>query len=201
EIIVSASLDDFPECSNTVSTFVQVPQAPDPGNPAVVCLGEPLVAALQNEVWDYTYTGTYTKLEEPPQTSFISEGQGIEADSLGFYTLTIQESICGYEATQEYSTEVCEIIIPNVFTPFDGNDENNSFVIVGVDAFPNSHLIVYNRWGGIVFEDEDYGSGSYWTPREDEVSEGTYFYTLTIDKPAGGISEFSGTVTILTRQD
>jgi|GEM_PF-215347 len=199
EIIVSAFLDDFPECSNTVSTFVQVPQAPDPGNPAVVCLGEPLVAALQNEVWDYTYNWTYTNLEEPPQTSFISEGQGIEADSLGFYTLTIQENICGYEATQEYSTEVCEIIIPNVFTPFDQDGLNDAFVIVGVDAFPGSELIVYNRWGGIVFESDNYGSGSYWRPREDEASDGTYYYTLTIKKPGGGTSEFSGTVTILSR--
>ncbi len=199
EVNVTASLDDFPECSNTESTFVLVPEAPDPGNPDVVCLGEPLVAMMQNEEWDYTYDWAFTNLEEPPFTSFIVNEQGIEADSLGTYVLTITESICGYEAVQVYSTEVCEIVIPNVFTPFDQDGLNDSFVITGVDAFPGSELIVYNRWGNIVYESDNYGSGRYWTPREDEASDGTYFYTLKIKKPAGGVSEFSGTVTILSR--
>ncbi len=199
EVIVSASLDEFPECSNTVSTQVLVPEAPDPGNPAIVCLGEPLVGMMQNDVWDYTYDWAFTNLEEPPSTSFILDQQGIEADSLGTYVLTITESICGYEAVQVYSTEVCEIVIPNVFTPFDQDGLNDSFVITGVDAFPGSELIVYNRWGNIVYESDNYGSGRYWAPREDEASDGTYFYTLKIKKPAGGVSEFSGTVTILSR--
>ena len=44
-------------------------------------------------------------------------------------------------------------IIPNVFTP-DNSGKNDNFRIRGLDGFAGSKLIVYNRYGTVVYTKE-----------------------------------------------
>ena len=66
-----------------------------------------------------------------------------------------------------------DLFIPNVFTP-NGDPTNEFFEIVGLDAYPNSRLIIYNRWGNEVYRNNDYQNN--WNG--DGLNEGTYYYTL-----------------------
>jgi hypothetical protein len=86
----------------------------------------------------------------------------------------------------------CEIIVPNVFTPRDGNDENNGFHIMGLEPWePNGVLVrIFDRWGNQVYENFQYRNATPWYG--DESADGVYFYTVLL--PNG--DQHTGTVNI-----
>ena len=65
-------------------------------------------------------------------------------------TLTLVDT-CGY-VTKAFM-RVRDCIIPNVFTP-DNSGKNDNFRIRGLDGFAGSKLIVYNRYGTVVYTKE-----------------------------------------------
>lgn len=85
------------------------------------------------------------------------------------------------------STSGLPIKIPNVFTPSKVDGINDMFVIENLP--PQSHLIIYNRWGTKVYESTDYKND--WTG--DNHSDGVYYYIL--NTPDG--KDYHGTVTVL----
>lgn len=92
----------------------------------------------------------------------------------------------------------CALTIPNVFTP-NNDGYNDLFVIDGIDNFPGSRLLIYNRWGQRVFESEDYNSSNYWSA--EGQSDGVYYYVLFQKRRLQGkteYQEYSGAVTVLS---
>jgi gliding motility-associated-like protein len=47
------------------------------------------------------------------------------------------------------------MFIPQGFTP-NGDGYNDYFVIKGLSDFPDNELTIFNRWGEIVYQAEDY---------------------------------------------
>jgi gliding motility-associated-like protein len=90
------------------------------------------------------------------------------------YTVTVTDE-CGNSVTSNAVTvEVqCEPLIPNVFTP-NNDGQNETFFIINMDQYPNSRLIVYNRWGKIVYESANYQND--WNGGD--LSDGVYYYVL-----------------------
>ena len=89
-------------------------------------------------------------------------------DSVGVYTISVSgNSLNGDCPTNiQYITvtvvECDELIyyIPNAFTP-DGDNYNNTFQPIftkGYDPF-DFHMVIYNRWGEIIFETYDASKG------------------------------------------
>jgi len=75
-------------------------------------------------------------------------------------------------------------IIPNLITP---NDDNLNDVLI-LDCIntinENSKLMIYNQWGGLVFEASPYlndWSGSYDQNPDHPLPDGTYFYIFWKD--------------------
>jgi gliding motility-associated-like protein len=64
--------------------------------------------------------------------------------------------------------------VPNVFTP-NGDGKNDTFEIFGIEGFRGSSLVVFDRWGTIVFEDKDYKNN--WSGADN--TDGVYFYIFT----------------------
>jgi gliding motility-associated-like protein len=77
---------------------------------------------------------------------------------------------------------VKELIIPTMITPnLDG--KNDFFYIGGIETLGKTELIVFNRWGAIMFEKSDYKNdwnGSNF--QGDPLPEDTYFYILKPEK-------------------
>jgi len=81
------------------------------------------------------------------------------------------------------------IVIPNIFTP-NGDGKNDVFKIAGLESFPGSQLIIFNRWGNEVYRADNYinnwdGSG---------LAEGTYYYILNLRERGGSIITYKGWV-------
>ena len=79
-----------------------------------------------------------------------------------------------------------------VMTPND-DGRNDAFIINCVDAAANNRLEVFNRWGQLIFEADDYqcisgGEGDCWrgrTRNDRPVDEGGYFWVLEYDDTDG----------------
>jgi len=70
------------------------------------------------------------------------------------------------------------ILIPNIITP-NGDGMNDVFQL----NFPYSNVVIYNRWGQNLFENNN--NESYWNGRTtsgSEVPDGTYYYIITTEK-------------------
>ena len=89
--------------------------------------------------------------------------------------------------------------VPNSFTP-DGDEHNNMFEPVFYSGFdPQSYtLLIFNRWGEIIFESHDVTQGWHGTYLDGTVKEGVYTWTIQFK-----VSEsdkkvtYSGHVTLL----
>ncbi|MDD4712277.1 MAG: gliding motility-associated C-terminal domain-containing protein [Bacteroidales bacterium] len=84
-----------------------------------------------------------------------------------------------------------DFFIPNVFTP-NGDGINDYFEIVGLSAFSNAQLTIFNRWGNVVYYNSAYsnnwdGSG---------LNGGTYYYLLVLKKESEVERTFNGWVLV-----
>lgn len=84
-----------------------------------------------------------------------------------------------------------EVMTPN------GDGANDLFRVTCIDDFP-TRLLVFNRWGSLVFEDQVYdGTWDGVDSNGNELPESAYMYVLNVDFGQGRFEVFKGTVTIL----
>ena len=74
----------------------------------------------------------------------------------------------------------CGIKVPNVITP-NGDADNEYLKFTGLEDFPNSKLVIYDRWGLKMYETDNYlnnwnGINQFQTNQP--VSDGVYYYIL-----------------------
>ena len=73
----------------------------------------------------------------------------------------------------------CPLEDVNIFTP-NGDGSNDFFIPVNLEQYPNPTVIVYNRWGKIVYEMENYqydwDGTNYKTGNA--LNDGVYFYVV-----------------------
>jgi len=89
-------------------------------------------------------------------------------------------------ATATTQINGADIFIPNAFTP-NGDGQNDRFIILGLERYPGSSLIIFNRWGNVVYRSSDYRN----TWDGSQLNEGTYYYELTCPVPSGA-QKFKG---------
>ena len=83
------------------------------------------------------------------------------------------------------------VVVPNVFTPNE-DGVNDSFVLDGIDGIEGTQLVIYNRWGRVVFENSSYKND--W--KAEGISEGVYFYIINLPEFFNS-KPIHGTVSIL----
>lgn len=111
----------------------------------------------------------------------------------GLYNVTLY-------VTSEYGcldtvTHVVEIIddilhLSNVITP--NNDGFNDYLeIVNIEKYPNNRLVIYNRWGTVVYEQYHYRN----TWKAEGIADGVYYFLFESGKE--GDAPIQGTLTIM----
>jgi gliding motility-associated-like protein len=71
--------------------------------------------------------------------------------------------------------------MPTGYSP-NGDGQNDFFVVRGLENFPNNRIEIYNRWGNLVYEQNNYTN--QWNGRTsggDELPDATYFVVLTVN--------------------
>jgi gliding motility-associated-like protein len=86
----------------------------------------------------------------------------------------------GCESTDEIVIDVSDIVTPTVITP---NEDglNDELIFPGLQAFPGSSIMIYNRWGSEVYRNSDYRND--WKGKDKnkrDLQPDTYYYVLKI---------------------
>ena len=101
----------------------------------------------------------------------------------------------------------CFIQASNVITP-DSDGEtagyfsgglNEAWFIEGIERLQNVQVRIFNRWGNLVYENDNYSNNNPWygnASKGDELEAGVYFYTITASE---NIDPIEGTVTIFRK--
>lgn len=116
-----------------------------------------------------------------PNTGFSGHDQ---------FTYVICSSVCALvcDTANVYITidgKLIDFVIPEGFTP-DGDGTNDVFILPNLALYPNTEVIIFNRWGAKVFESNDYQND--WDGRSqsslnvggDELPEGTFYYIINM---------------------
>ena len=135
--------------------------------------------------------GTFSNTNDPKATFTGTAGQT--------YTLrwTVASTGCGdvYDEVQvKLSVLVSEHLkIPNGISP-NGDGINDTWMIEGIEAFPDVQIKVHNRWGDEVYRSRGYKT--YWDGTRNGVPlpDGAYYY-LIVTSP--GAEVLKGSLTIL----
>jgi len=179
------------DSSGNVSTFTfDVVVAPAPtvsiagAGSVTLCRGENASISVETPSLDYTYSWSLYNYVIGTGPSYTFESV-TESDN-GFYSVTATDTTgCTAQATTQVIVGNCGIIIPEAITP-NGNGQNDVFFIQNLDAYPNTEVIIFNRWGSEVFESKDYKNDWSGVSQNklnvggNQLPEGTYFYVIKL---------------------
>jgi gliding motility-associated-like protein len=203
-VTLTVSWDNDPEgCQSTDETLVFIPPVPLAYNDTLVkhcpdgfvTLGVPFQNGPMNYSWEVSADPDFNDPEDVEIAT--TESVTVRTDSTAYYRVTITDPYCGVTEETYYTVlmKPCSVSAPNVFTP-DGDGKNNLLVFPGLEDYPGSKLIIYNRWGTVVYETENYNNK--WAPSADDAADGTYFYVLAVNKESG-LDYFKGTISLLRK--
>ncbi len=195
----------FFSCGDTLEFFATAfitdahPLGIDMGGPSYICndFGEfaTMTANVSGGYGDIIYNWTSGSLIGDPLDESDPENPN-PTDQPPFSStnwLTVTDE-CGLTLDSEvpyYTENNCPLIPVNIFTP-NNDGKNEVFHIENMELYPNSQLYIYNRWGKLVFETNNYMND--WTA--DGVEDGTYFWVLKLNEiPVEG-STLNGYVVI-----
>jgi gliding motility-associated-like protein len=153
---------------------------------AVICLRSKLVldpkftedTVNYSFLW-YTETGDVVSTERNPVFYNIKD------NSKYYVKITDNETNC--ISIDTYLFRVKELFVPNIITP--NEDAKNDFFIIK-DLIPNSKLEVFNRWGKLIYENDNYDNS--WAGND--LNDGIYYYRL---ETPGSCGTFKGWVHIV----
>jgi gliding motility-associated-like protein len=140
-----------------------------------------------------------------PYTYAWSNGQTsstIQDVTAGPYTLSVTDEN-GCELAHRLDVCIEGIDCYQAITVITPNDDgkNDWFTINCIYDLPNM-LSIYNRYGGLEFEMEDYDNS--WQGRDQEgnvLSDGGYHWVLQVSYPNGDDKIYSGTVSVIRSLD
>jgi gliding motility-associated-like protein len=105
-------------------------------------------------------------------TLTLYPGAKFSGSAPGTYEIFVTDQ-CGTTGMLVMDIIFCDTKIPNIFSP-NGDGINEAFYIDGIEQFPNSKLMVWDRWGKLVYESSNYNNS--WTAKDE--SDGVYYYVL-----------------------
>ncbi|HZY35893.1 MAG TPA: gliding motility-associated C-terminal domain-containing protein [Mucilaginibacter sp.] len=180
------ALPSGPGCNNIKTATTSFNTAPNAG---------PDQTVLRNETVYLTATGegNWSEASGDPSVAAIGNPSGSSTTVTGLNTTGsyhfIYTNAQGCADTVAVMVESADMVIPNIITP-NGDGKNDVFKIKGLEGYPGSQLLIFNRWGNEVYKSDNYlnnwdGSG---------LAEGTYYYILNRKEQSGNITTFKGWV-------
>lgn len=119
------------------------------------------------------------------------------------YTVTITDiNGCITTTTVELVVrQSVDIFVPNIFSP-DNDGDNDNFTLFSPDIQLIQKLDVYNRWGELMYRNENFEANNPNTGWNGEfkgrsVNPGVYVFYAVVELRDGSLREISGDVTVL----
>jgi len=98
----------------------------------------------------------------------------LQYDSSYWVTLIVGNEYHCYDTFSQYVVLYdVPLVFPNVFTP-NNDGYNDYFEIINAEKIPNTYLVIYDRWGRIVYQKKNYTND--WNG--EGYPAGTYYYVF-----------------------
>lgn len=97
------------------------------------------------------------------------------------YTITASNADCS--VSDDVFIEMADVFkVPGSFSP-NGDGINDTWIIQGIDDYPNARVTIYDRWGQVVSEIISYSSFKAWdgTNKGKQLTNSTYFYAIDLN--------------------
>lgn len=168
-----------------VVSYDSIPQV-SLSNHTLTCPPEPIVLNVSSTpsasyLWQDNSTGTSFEVLEP-----------------GTYSVTAS-NICGSSsASSIVDIEDCEFVLemPNVFTPNE-DSSNDFFIPVKENGINELELLIFNRWGEIVYETTEISPSWNGESKGNQCVEGVYFWKIEASDFNGTNHSFHGNVHLI----
>jgi gliding motility-associated-like protein len=176
--------------SNAVPVAINPPVQISAGPDKTITVGESVVL-------EGTADGSYPVVWSPAQTLTFVGGNQLQPVAAPLvtttYTLSAGAGYCGGRSTVTV-TVLPHVRIPNAFSP-NGDNDDDTWQIDNIEAYPGSRVLVFNRWGSKIFETDNYRRSSEWngTMNGQPAPFGTYYYLITL----GNGKSYTGPITIV----
>lgn len=120
-----------------------------------------------------------------PTISILQSGSGVQTYSAIVTTTYGCSETVYYQTT--FNDKCTDITISTGITP-NNDGKNDHFFIENIDKYPNNKVIIFNRWGKELFNQESYNNiDKVWPPQNGEgsLTSGTYFYIVELGNNNG----------------
>lgn len=196
---VSLNIIDINGCTDDSTqqmsiTVYPIPSASFNYSPNEVEITNPTVQFADNSLgattWYWDFGDGNTSTQQHPEYTYTSPGT---------YTITLTvTNQYGCAASISYTLIVespFNIYVPNAFTP-DGDGINDIFKAKG-EGIEEFHLMVFDRWGELIFENNDINIGWDGTYKGVPVKSDVYVWKLKVKSDQHFYKDYTGHVTVL----
>ena len=191
--IVTVETSCFTQCVEVVSSATNPASVysfnVDAGTDQVIYTGGQVILNGSTSAPEYYWTPSFYLSD----TSDITPVANPSATTT--YTLTATENGC---TLTDYVivTVIDDLDIPNTISP-NGDNLNDTWIIEGIENYPNSILYIYDRWGQEVFQTTGYSKSKAWdgSIKSRESAEGVYYYVLDLQLDKG--ETYKGSITVI----
>lgn len=178
--------------SDTVEVIGWPLPQPDAGQDMVIAegatasIGTPGNAESGSYAW---YPGDGVAFPNQAATTTLA----LESSTFFILEATTPEGCTGLDTV--FVEVLGNLEIPSGFTP-NGDGMNDRWNLAGVDQYPSMEIMVFNRWGNVLFTRD--GTAPPWDGTLDgiPVPVGTYYYHIRVNEPALQ-AEWTGPITIM----
>ena len=118
--------------------------------------------------WNWVFENNTSSSAQNPVHAFTMQGE------ITVILTVTNAGGCTDTASRKYTVSNI-LAVPNSFTP-NGDGFNDLFVVKGLSAFPDSKLMVFNRWGSEIFNSTDYNND--WNGGD--YPDADYYYVLEV---------------------
>lgn len=101
------------------------------------------------------------------------------------------------------NSDPCTVVIPTAFSPNnDGHNDDFRLISIGEDGVTVKSYRIYNRWGGLVHEAQDFpinSNASWWDGTHNNKANliGVYLYFIEVELSDNSSTIFKGNVTLI----
>ncbi|WP_460680873.1 T9SS type B sorting domain-containing protein [Mucilaginibacter koreensis] len=171
-------------CNNIKTGTTVIVQAPDAGPDQSVVLNTTVNLTASS-------AGTWSQVGSTPVLASIATPNGASTTVTGLTTAGAYQFMFtnsnGCTDVVTVSVFSADTAIPNIITP-NGDGKNDVLEIENIGFYPNSQLLIFNRWGNEVYRSENYNN----TWNGSGLADGTYYYLFNRKEATGKITPFKG---------
>ena len=192
------------DCENKISSEIHrsiLLEAEQDEKEAVISWNEYLGWAngvARYEIWVRVDGGDYTLLQNSSGLSinYVDINTGFD------HCFQIRAIENGGNLANSVSNTSCVSFVPkiyayNIITPGNDDDLNEFFTIDNIEHYPNSRLVILNRYGHTIYQTVGYRNNWNGSVNGKRAPSGTYYYELELNEPRNETKSVRGYFSIL----